>query len=263
MPVLIAAVALLGLAIGSFLNVVIYRVPLEISLSQPPSQCPACDHRIRNRHNVPVLGWLILRGRCADCRSRISPRYPLVELSTALLFVAVTWQLDRLHLLPALPAYLYFVAAAISLALIDIDLKLLPNGIVLPSYPVLAMGLAIAAVVLDNPAALVRSAICGMALYAFYCLLAFIHPAGMGFGDVKLAGIIGAMLGFLSYQALFVGAFAAFLIGGVFGCLAIAFRRGSRKSEVPFAPFMIIGALVAIFASVPLWSFYSSLVLNT
>lgn len=263
MPVLIVAVTLLGLAIGSFLNVVVQRVPLEQSLSRPPSQCPNCHGPIRKRHNVPVLGWLALRGRCADCAARISLRYPLVELGTAALFVAVTWQVDRLHLLPALPAYLGFAAIGISLSLIDLDVKRLPNSIVLPSYPVLALLLTIAAVTLDDPASLVRAGICGLALFGFYFILAFSYPAGMGFGDVKLAGLVGGMLGFLSYQALLVGAFAAFLTGGIVGVLVIALRLGSRKSSIPFGPFMILGALLAVFSTAPIADFYTRLVLST
>ena len=110
MPVLLVAVALLGLAIGSFLNVVIYRVPRSCRCRRPASRCPQCEHPIRYRHNIPVLGWLILRGRCADCAAPISARYPLVELSTAVLFVAVTVRIVQLHLLAALPAFLFLAA---------------------------------------------------------------------------------------------------------------------------------------------------------
>lgn len=261
MPVVIAAVALLGLAIGSFLNVVIYRIPAELSLVSPSSRCPSCEHRIRNRHNLPVLGWLILRGRCADCSSEISIRYPLVELGTAVLFVVMAWQLDRLHLLPALPAYLFFAAIGIALAMIDIDVHRLPSAIVLPAYPILALALTIAAVVLDDPAALLRTAICGMALFLFYFILNFAYPKGMGFGDVRLSGIIGGMLGFVSYPAALAGAFASFVIGGVFGVAVIAARRGSRKSHIPFGPFMLLGTLVAILASGQIADLYTSVIL--
>ncbi|MEO7289016.1 MAG: A24 family peptidase [Jatrophihabitantaceae bacterium] len=147
--------------------------------------------------------------------------------------------------------------------MIDVDVRRLPNAIVLPAYPVLALALTIAAVVLDEPASLVRAAICGMALFAFYFVLAFAYPAGMGFGDVKLAGLVGGMLGFLSYQALLVGAFAAFLIGGLFGIAVMASRQGSRKSQVPFGPFMIIGALLAVFASSPIADLYTRFLLTT
>jgi leader peptidase (prepilin peptidase)/N-methyltransferase len=262
-PVLIAAVTLLGLAIGSFLNVVIYRVPAGVSLLRPSSRCPACEQPIRNRHNLPVVGWLILRGRCADCKTGISPRYPLVEFATAALFVVMTWQLHRLQLLAALPAYLYFIAIGIVLTMIDIDVHRLPNAIVWPSYPVLAIALTVGALASGHPEALLRSAIGAAALFAFYELIARIYPAGMGFGDVNLAGLIGGVLGYLSYSALFVGAFAAFLLGGLFSMVAIGSGRATRKSGIPFGPFMIIGALTAIFVSDPLWHLYSNFVLNT
>ena len=263
MPVLIVATGLLGLAIGSFLNVVIHRVPLKLSLSRPPSRCPDCEHPIRPRHNVPVLGWLMLRGRCADCASPIAARYPLVELATAALFVAVTLQLAHLQLLAALPAYLFFAAIGIGLAVIDLDVKRLPNAIVLPSYPVAAVLLTLAALIDGDPSALLRAAIGGLGLYALYFALAFAYPAGMGFGDVKLAGIIGAMLGYISYQAWAVGAFAAFLTGGLVGVVVIASRRGGRKTALPFGPFMIVGALIAVFASGPISDLYASLILGS
>ncbi|HEY2042918.1 MAG TPA: prepilin peptidase [Jatrophihabitans sp.] len=263
MPIVIVAVALLGLAVGSFLNVVIYRVPSRQSLVTPASHCPSCQHPIRNRHNVPVFGWLLLRGRCADCRARISIRYPLVELITCLLFVAVALQLNHLHTLAALPAYLYFSAMGIALALIDFDVHRLPNSIVLPSYPILALALTLAAVFDDRPEALVRAGIGGMALFILYFSMAFAYPAGMGLGDVKLAGIVGAMTGYLSLSALLVGAFSAFLIGGLFGALAMASGRASRKAHIPFGPFMILGAFIALFAGSPLVHFYNSLAFGT
>jgi len=262
MPILIAAAALLGLAIGSFLNVVIHRMPLEQSLSTPGSHCPTCGSSIRARHNVPLLGWLMLKGRCADCRSPISPRYPLVELATGALFVAVTLQAHRLHELPALPALLFFTAIGIALSLIDLDVHRLPNSIVIPSYPVLALMLTVAAVVADDPAALVRAGIGGLALFGGYFVLAFAYPAGMGFGDVKLAGIIGGILGFLSYQALIVGAFAAFLLGGVVGIAVLLSRAGSRKTALPFGPFMIAGTLIALFTAPQIAGAYTDLVFN-
>jgi leader peptidase (prepilin peptidase) / N-methyltransferase len=262
-PLLIVAVALLGLAIGSFLNVVIYRVPAGVSLVRPPSRCSSCEHPIRNRHNVPVLSWLVLSGRCADCHAPISGRYPVIEALSAALFIAVTVQVAHLHLLAALPAYLYFTAIGLCLTAIDIDVRRLPNVIVLPSYPVLAALLTIAAIIQGDPAALLRAGIGAVGLFAFYFAVAYSYPAGMGFGDVKLAGIVGGVLGFLSYPALAVGAFAAFLIGAVVGLLTIAARRGTRKSALPFGPFMILGALLALFFSAPIAEFYSRMVLRT
>lgn len=263
MALLVVAIALLGLAVGSFLNVLIHRVPLRESLARPPSRCPSCKHPVRIRHNVPVLSWLVLRGRCADCRIRISVRYPLVEIATAVLFVAVAVRLARSGLLPALPAYLFFAATGISLTAIDLDVRRLPNAIVGPAYPVLAVLLTVAALVQHDPAAIVRAAVGAGGLFAFYFALAFVHPSGMGFGDVKLAGIVGGVLGFLSYPVLLVGAFAAFFIGSAVGLVVIVSRRGTGKTAVPFGPFMITAALLALFLGAPITDLYSRLVLLT
>ena len=257
MPILIAAVALLGLAVGSFLNVVIYRVPRGESLVRPGSHCPNCGEAVRTRHNLPVLGWLMLRGRCADCREPISVRYPLVELVTALLFVAITVQLAHLGLLEALPAYLFFAAVGVALTAIDLDVLRLPNAIVYPTYLVLAALLTAASLVEGSLEPLVRATIGGLALFVFYVALVLIYPYGMGFGDVKLAGVIGAALGFLSYPALVIGAFAAFVIGGFLAVGLLLLRRVNRKTAVPFGPSMLAGAMLAIFASAPLAEAYA------
>lgn len=254
MAVLLVFSALLGLAVGSFLNVVAHRVPAGLSLSRPPSRCPACSAPIRARHNIPVLGWLVLRGRCADCGAPISVRYPLVEALTGVLFVLVTWRLaDQLW---ALPAYLYFTAAGIALALIDLDHRRLPNSIVLPSYPVVAGLLLVAAAGQGDWPALLRAGIGGAALFGFYLLLVLAYPAGMGWGDVKLAGVIGMVLGYLSWSALLVGAFGGFVLGAVAGVAVIAVRRGGRKTALPFGPFMIAGVFLALFFAAPLADFY-------
>lgn len=254
---LLAVIILLGLAVGSFLNVVIHRVPAGESLIAPGSRCPACGRPIRARHNIPVLGWLILRGRCADCRAPIGMRYPLVEAATAALFVAVTLRLEQLGLIGALPAYLYFAAMGIALTVIDLDYRRLPNAIVLPSYPVLAVLLALSAAVHHDWWSLARAAIGAAALFAFFFAVAFAYPAGMGFGDVKLAGIVGGVLAHLSWAALLIGAFAGFLLGALVGVGLIVAGRGGRKTAVPFGPFMIAGALLALFAAEPIASLYT------
>lgn len=260
MPILLAAVAVLGLAIGSFLNVVVHRIPRGESLVRPGSHCPRCSAAVRIRHNVPVLSWLLLRGRCADCSGRISVRYPLVELSTSLLFVAVTAQLARLDLLAALPAYLFFASVGIALTAIDLDVQRLPDAIVLPAYVVLAVLLTAAAVLEGSPEPLVRAAVGAVVLFGFYFVVVLAYPEGMGFGDVKLAGVIGAALGFVSYPALVVGAFSAFVIGAVVGIVLMTVRHVTGKTAVPFGPAMVAGALLAIFASAPLADAYLHLV---
>jgi len=249
--------ALLGLNIGSFLNVVIYRVPAGESVVRPPSKCPKCGNEIRNRHNIPVFGWLVLRGKCFDCGNPISPRYPVVEFVTGALFVALTLDHSKLHW--ALPAYLYFGAIGIALTMIDFDHKRLPDKIVLPSYPVIAALLTVGAAVDHNWSALARAGIGAAALFAFYFVIAFAYPAGMGLGDVKLSGLIGGVLAYLSWGALVAGAFGGFLLGAVVGAIVIAARKGDRKTAIPFGPFMIVAAVLAIFVGARVAHWYTHL----
>ena len=250
----------LGLAIGSFLNVVIYRVPADLSVVRPPSRCPNCGATIRNRHNVPVFGWLVLRGKCYDCKAPISPRYPIVELLTGLLFAGMTLRILHLDLAWALPAYLYFVAIGVALTMIDVDHKRLPDKIVLPSWLVVGVLLTIASAARGEWGDLARAGIGAGGLFAFYFLLAFIYPAGMGLGDVKLSGILGGLLAYLSWSAFAVGAAGGFLLGSLGGIVLLATRRGTRKSEIPYGPYMIAGALIAMFVASPLADAYLDLV---
>lgn len=259
MPIVVGALALLGLAVGSFVNVVVHRVPLGASLLAPASQCPRCAHPVRARHNVPVLGWLVLRGNCADCRTPISVRYPLVEAGTAVLFVVLVLRADATNSWPVLPAQLSFAALGVALALIDLDYHRLPDALVLPAYPLIGALLVGAAVWQHDGAALLRAVLGAGALFALYLALALARPGGMGYGDVKLAGVVGALLGYMSVSALVVGAAAAFLLGGVGGGLLLAARRGSRRTAVAFGPFMVAGALVAILASGPIAGSYLQL----
>ncbi|MEV0895926.1 prepilin peptidase [Actinoplanes sp. NPDC049802] len=254
---LIGIVALLGLAVGSFLNVVIHRVPRGESLVRPGSHCPECGNPVRARHNVPVLGWIVLRGRCADCGARISARYPLVEAGTAALFAAVAarfgWSWE-------LPAYLYLAAVAIALAMIDLDVMRLPDKIVLPSYGVAAALLVPVSLAAGSPADLIRGALAAGLLYLLYRVLAF---WGMGGGDVKLAPLLGFHLGWLGWSAVAVGAFAAFLLGGLAGGVLLALKLVSRKTRVPFGPYMLAGAFLAVFAAAPLADWYTTLLFPT
>lgn len=260
MTVLIIAVcAALGLLIGSFLNVVIWRVPRGESLVSPGSHCPECDRQIRPRDNVPVLSWLLLRGRCRDCDARISARYPLVELGTAIVFAILA---ARLGAQVALVAFLYLGAIGVALTMIDIDTKRLPNAIVLPSYLVAGALLTLAAAVDGDWRSLLRAALGMAALYGLYFGLALIYPAGMGFGDVKLAGVLGLYLGWLGWAELICGGFLGFLFGGVVGGALMAVRRAGRKSQIPFGPFMLLGALVAIVYGPALADLYLDAVLG-
>ncbi len=250
---LVLVCALGGLLIGSFLNVVIWRVPRGESVVSPPSACPACGRAIRPRDNVPVLSWLILRGRCRDCSARISWRYPVVELATGAVFaiLAVRFGADAV-----LPAFLYLGAIGVALTLIDLDVKRLPNAIVLPSYGVAIVLLAGAAVLEGQLADLVRAGLGMAALFGLYFVLALIYPAGMGFGDVKLAGVLGIYLGWLGWAEVVTGGFLGFLFGGVVGGALMALRRAGRRSQIPFGPFMLAGAFVAIVWARPLADLY-------
>jgi len=253
--VLVGFTALLGLVIGSFLNVVIWRVPRGESVVRPPSACPGCGHEIRARDNVPVLSWLLLRGRCRDCGTPISARYPAVEALTAVLFGLVAWHVEPW----AVPAFAYLAAIGVALALIDLDTHRLPNAIVLPSYPVLALLLTVASWGSGDWPALLRAVIGGVALWVAYFAMALAYPSGMGFGDVKLAGLLGAALAWLGWGAFAVGSFGAFLLGGVFSIGLVLAGRAGRKSGIPFGPWMILGAAVGIAVGEPLWGAYLGL----
>jgi leader peptidase (prepilin peptidase)/N-methyltransferase len=253
--VLVAFSALLGLLIGSFLNVVVHRVPRGESVVSPPSACPSCGNAIRPRDNLPVAGWLLLKGKCRDCQAPISPRYPLVEAATAGLFIVMTLRFGYDWVLPA---YLYLAAVGLALALIDLDCKRLPDALTLPSYPVAAALLGLAAL-LGSDGDFLKALLGGAAMFAVYFGLAFAYPAGMGFGDVKLAGVLGMYTAWLGWGAWAVGLFLGFFLGGLFGIALILFRKGGRKTAVPFGPFMLLGVLIAILAGPELANGYAEL----
>lgn len=258
--VAISIIGVFGLLIGSFLNVVVYRVPAKRSIVSPPSACPHCGAPIRWADNIPVVSWIVLRGKCRDCCAPISARYPLVELGTGVFFAAVALWFFLTRLpdaawtdLPttlasalALIAYLYLAAISVALALIDLDTHTLPNRIVLPGYVVGAVLLGGSGLVAGDFAALATAAIGAAAMFLLYFLLALAYPRGMGMGDVKLAGLLGLFLGFLGWEAIVVGAFAAFLLGGIFSIVLVTLKRASAKTAVPFGPWMLLGAWLGI-----------------
>jgi leader peptidase (prepilin peptidase) / N-methyltransferase len=243
----ILAGGLLGAVIGSFLNVVAHRVPLGESLVSPGSHCPGCGAPVRPYDNVPVVSWLVLRGRCRNCGMRISPRYPLVELATAIAFAAVVavrgFDDDLILELP-------FVAALIALAAIDFDHRLLPNKIV---YPLAAYGV-IATLLVDQDD-LVENLIAGAGAFAFLLAAVIAYPRGMGMGDVKLAGAMGLYLGLSVIPALLV----AFLSGSLVGVVILA-REGAagRKKAVPFGVFLALGGIVGVLAGPELIDLYET-----
>lgn len=236
--------AVLGLLVGSFLNVVAYRLPRGESLVRPRSHCPGCGTQLAWYDNVPVVSWLVLRGRCRTCGTRISARYPVVELLTGLLFGALAWHFGAVW---ELPAYLYLAAIGVVLSAIDIDTQRLPDRIVLPSYPVAAVLLLGAAALEQDWSALWRTLGGGLVLWAFYRLLKLVYGRGMGWGDVKLSGVLGMYLGFLGWGVLVFGGFAGFLLGGIGGIVLILAGAARLRSKIPYGPYMVAGTFVAVF----------------
>jgi leader peptidase (prepilin peptidase) / N-methyltransferase len=247
--VLVGSCALLGLAIGSFLNVVIWRVPRKESVVSPPSHCPQCERPIRPIDNIPLFSWVLLRGQCRHCGTRIAVRYPLVELATAGLFVgaALRFGLDW-----ALPGYLLFFAALLAISVIDLEHYIVPNRIIWPTGLASIPLLVLAAAAGHQWGALRSAAIGGAAAWAFLFIVHMINPRGMGFGDVRLAAVIGLYLGWLGVLHVALGLFLAFLGGSLVGVALILIRRKGMKSALPFGPFLAAGAAVAVFAGHPL-----------
>lgn len=269
--VLILALGGFGLLIGSFLNVVAYRVPIGMSIVSPPSACPGCGSPISARDNVPLLSWALLRGACRHCRMPISARYPLVELITGVAFgIAALAFLPRVTTAGdprlgtaaglELIAYLYLAAISVALAVIDLDVRRLPDSIVLPSYAVAAVLLGGADVLRADLGALLLVVIGGAGSFLFYYALRLAKPGGMGLGDVKLAGVLGMFLGQAGLAQLMVGSFASFVLGGVAGIALIVAGRSTRKSSIPFGPWMLGGAWIGILAGAPLATAYLRLI---
>jgi leader peptidase (prepilin peptidase)/N-methyltransferase len=231
--------ALAGLTIGSFLNVLAWRLPRRESLVRPRSRCPACAATIRPYDNVPLLSWLALRGRCRACGAHISRRYPLVEAATAALYVAVVaaeWgDAAKIALGIAL------VTLLVPVTLIDLEHRIIPNRLTGP-FALVALGLGLAL----NSGFVVEQLIAGLAAGGFFFITVLAYPKGMGMGDAKLAGVLGLFLGRSVGVALLVGVLAGAVAGG-----AIVARKGApagRKTAIPFGPFLALGGLVALFA---------------
>ena len=247
----IALIAALGALIGSFLNVVIHRVPLGESIVSPGSRCPECGTDIAPWDNIPVISWLVLRGRCRHCGAPISARYPAVELLTAVAFAAVA---AARGVDDDLVLQLPLVAILIAVAGIDLEHRIVPNRILVPAA---VYGVAAGAVVMTDD--LPELLIAGAGAFTAMLLIALAYPRGMGMGDVKLAGVMGLYLGLSVVPALFIG----FLSGTVVGVAMIA-REGSqaRKKGVPFAPFLALGGLVALLVGPELIELYEDQVLS-
>lgn len=242
--VLLAAAA--GLLVGSFLNVVAWRLPRGESLVAPGSHCPGCAHPVRPYDNVPVVSWLALRGRCRDCRTPISARYPLVEALTAALAAGVVLTNDGAH---DLLLGLVLVVLLVPIALIDLDHRIIPNRLTaLGGIAALAIGAA------TDLAGVPEQLIAAAAAGGFLLLAALARPGGMGMGDVKLAGMLGLFLG----REVAVALLVALVVGTLVGVVVMA-RRGvteGRRTAIPFGPFLALGGVVALLAGSELVDWY-------
>jgi leader peptidase (prepilin peptidase) / N-methyltransferase len=257
-PAVAASLAgLLGLAFGSFANVVIHRVPRGESLVRPGSRCPACGAPISWHDNLPVAGWLLLRGRCRACRASISWSYPAVELAMGALWALVTLRLVAAGLAWAVPAYLALTFICVVLAVIDARTRLLPNRITYPAFPVMLSLLLLASLGLGDLGRMARGLAAAVAVGGLFLALALISPRGMGLGDVKLAPTLGLALGWLSWGAVAFGVFAGFLLGGLAGLAAIALLGLTRKSLLPFGPWLVTGALLGVLAGADVAAWYA------
>jgi leader peptidase (prepilin peptidase) / N-methyltransferase len=245
---------LLGLAVGSFLNVVIYRVPRDLSVVSPGSACPNCKKPVRGFDNVPVLSWVVLAGKCRDCRTPISPRYPAIELLTGLLFVAVGLRLDSPD--AVLAAWLVVTAAGIALAAIDLELYRLPFKVTVPAT-VLTVGLLALDAVVESPDPAPKALASAFVWFGLYWLLWF-GSAGraMGFGDVVLAPLLGLALGWLGWGPSLVGLLGGFVVGAVIGGALMATGKVGRKAKIPHGPFMLAGAALGLFVGQRIWDAY-------
>ncbi len=245
----------LGLIFGSFLTVVIARVPKGDSIVRPGSRCPRCEAEIRAWDNVPVLSWLLLRGRCRSCGERISAEYPLTELATGVLFAAAAVLVEPVY---AASLAAPFLGLMLAVAVIDARHRIVPNRIV---YPALGLfGVAIVAGDLAGGGVDAVDALIGLALYAVPLLLvALAVPHGMGMGDVKLAALIGLVLGSLGLSYVGVAAGLGVIGGGVGALIALTVLGVGRKQQIPFGPFLAGGAVVAVLAGPHIADLYLSI----
>ena len=246
---------LLGLALGSFVTVLVHRIPRKESIVAPRSRCPSCGVEIRPRDNIPVLSYVLLMGRCRKCGARISPEYPLLELATAGLFAGAALRFDSTY--TAVMMALFFMVL-LAVAVIDVGHKIVPNRIVYPALVGFALLVVIGSVVgprLDLVAAGLGFLAYGGALF----LVAMVSPGGMGMGDVKLAALIGLVLGALGLRYVAVAAGVAILAGGLGALGLLLFTRASRKKAIPFGPYLAAGAVVAAFVGPRIASWYTGL----
>ncbi|MGH9298948.1 MAG: prepilin peptidase [Acidimicrobiales bacterium] len=233
----------IGLVVGSFAGVVADRAPRGESVVRPPSHCVACGVLVRPADNIPVFSYLLLRGRCRSCKARIPPRDLVIEIVTAGLFVLLAFRLPTPY---ALPAYLVLAAGLVALSAVDLELRRLPTPIVYWTGGVAGALLVFASGMTGHWNNLLQALIGGAACFAVFFAIFFISPRGMGFGDVRLAGLCGTFLGWTAIVAIPIGIFAGFVLAGLPAIALLVAGKATRKTQVPFGPFLAAGTIVGI-----------------
>ncbi len=241
--VLVVVAGIAGLVVGSFLTVVVHRVPAGLSIVAPRSRCPGCLATIRPIDNVPVLSYLAMRGRCRSCREPISIRYPLTEIATALCFSAVAARLETPW---AVPAYCVLAGSLVALTFIDLEHLRLPTPVIVTTLAVGVPLLVLASVATHRIAALGAAAASGAICMVAFAVLYVASRRGIGLGDVRLAAMCGVFLGWLGYRVAAVGMLLSFAVAGVAGVVLLTTGRAGRKSRIPFGPFLAAGTLTAV-----------------
>jgi leader peptidase (prepilin peptidase)/N-methyltransferase len=244
-PLLLVACGLVGVTIGSFLNVVVHRVPAGLSIVRPGSSCPSCGHQISPWENIPLVSWVALRGRCHGCRCPISWRYPALEALTGGLFVAAG---ARFGLSSTLPAAAVFFAGLVALGAIDLERLLLPNKVLYPTGVATTALLVVAAATGGQWHRLEVAVGCGVGAFAVFFGLHALNPRWLGFGDVRLSAVIGVALGWLGVGYLLLGLLVANVAGIAVIALLSSLGRAGRSTKLPYGAFLGFGAVVATFA---------------
>lgn len=239
----LAAMALAGVLAGWWATLAIRRVPKDEPVLRSWPRCGACDRYLAVGDLIPIVSWVLLRGRCRQCAARLGWHYPAVELLTGGLFVVLTWQLG---LTVALLAYLYLAAVCVALFVIDAREHRLPDALTLPAYVVVAGLFTTSAALSGDWGRLGRAALAMVVLFVVYYVLAVVAAGALGFGDVKLAGLLGAAMGWLGWDVLIGGALLGFCFGGFYSLGLILARRATATTKIPFGPHIMLGALAAV-----------------
>ena len=254
--ILEAAAGVFGLVIGSFIGVVVDRLPRQESIVSPPSHCVACSAPVRAYDNIPVVSYVVLRGRCRACGARIPPRDALLELGIGILFVLLAWRLTSAW---ALPAYCVLAAAVVGISAIDVEHMRIPSTLVYSTAVLGAPLLVLASAGIHRWSALLGALIGGAVAFAAFFTLFFAVPKGIGFGDVRLAGLCGGFLGWMGYREVIVGFLISFIVAGVPAAVLLAMHKVNRRTQIPFGPFLAAGTVITVLFGAPVIHAWASL----